>query len=311
MTRRDYLIVGPTLAIAAVLALAPGVLEDYGLSVLINLLTYIALATAWAFFSGPTRYVSLAASAFFGVGAYAVAILGESHGYLFALLAGAVVGSGLALLVGLATLRLRGMYFVIFTFGLSALVLEVVTWWEFNVAGAMGRYVFLDIGATEIFYQLLAVSLAIVGLWWLRDRSRIGHALSVIGSDETVARQIGINVTALKLSTFVVSALVMTLVGAILAPRWSYIDPTIAFNPSISFLTVIMALLGGMGRLWGPALGVVPLTLLSDYLSASMPNYFLIVLGACFLVIVFFIPHGLSGLAESVFRDLRRRAAPG
>ena len=311
MTRQDYLIVGPTLAIAAVLALAPGMLEDYGLSVLINLLTYIALATAWAFFSGPTRYVSLAASAFFGVGAYAVAILGESHGYLFALVAGAVVGSGLALLVGLATLRLRGMYFVIFTFGLAELVLEVVTWWEFNVAGAMGRYVFLDIGATEIFYQLLAVSLAIVGLWWLRDRSRIGHALSVIGSDETVARQIGINVTALKLATFVVSAVVMTLVGAILAPRWSYIDPTIAFNPSISFLTVIMALLGGMNRLWGPALGVVPLTLLSDYLSTSVPNYFSIVLGACFLAIVFFIPHGLSGLAESGYRYLRRRAALG
>jgi branched-chain amino acid transport system permease protein len=311
LSRHDVIAGGALAVIVAGLAAAPGFADDYVLSVLLNLLSYIALATAWAFFSGPTRYISLAASAFFGTGAYAVAVLGESHGYAVALAAAVAVSALLALLVGLATLRLRGMYFVIFTFGLAELVRELVTWMEFNVAGAMGRYVFLDITTSDIYYQVLVLALLAVVLWWLRDRSRFGYALSVIGSDETVARQIGINVTAIKLAAFVASAVIMALVGAALAPRWSYIDPSIAFNPSISFLTVIMALLGGMRRFWGPALGVVPLTLLSDYLSATVPDYFSIALGACFLVIVFFIPNGLAGLVETRWAAFRRGRGAG
>ena len=91
----------------------------------------------------------------------------------------------------------------------------------------------------------------------------------------------------------------MTLAGAILAPRWSYMDATVAFNPNISFLTVIMALLGGATSVWGPMLGVVPLVLISDYLSVTMPNYFSVVLGLVLLGIVFFIPNGLIGLLQS------------
>jgi len=91
----------------------------------------------------------------------------------------------------------------------------------------------------------------------------------------------------------------MTLAGAILAPRWSYMDPTVAFNPNISFLTVIMALLGGATSVWGPMLGVVPLVLISDYLSVTVPNYFSVVLGLALLGIVFFIPNGLIGLLQA------------
>jgi branched-chain amino acid transport system permease protein len=119
----------------------------------------------------------------------------------------------------------------------------------------------------------------IIALWMVRDRSRMGFALKTLGADETVARQVGINTVALKVGTFVVSSVVMTLAGAILAPRWSYMDATIAFNPNTSFLTVIMALLGGATSVWGPMLGVVPLVLISDYLSVTVPNYFSVVLG--------------------------------
>ena len=88
----------------------------------------VALATAWAFFSGPTRYISLATAAFFGIGIYALAIL---HVYVpmpLASLAPPVVGFLVALVVGLSTLRLRGVYFVIFTFGLTELMHQVINW---------------------------------------------------------------------------------------------------------------------------------------------------------------------------------------
>ena len=96
----------------------------------------------------------------------------------------------------------------------------------------------------------------------------------MIGEDETVARHCGIDTTAPSSPLFAISAAFMTLTGAIMAPRWTYIDPAIAFNPMISFQVVIMALLGGAHRLYGPLLGVVPLVLLFELLSANFPNTF-------------------------------------
>jgi len=289
-------------ALLGLALLAPRLANAYWLSLLVNILMYVALATGWAFFSGATRYVSLAASAFFGVGAYAVAVFAPDYSYPVALLAALGISSVLALFVGLATLRLSGMYFVIFTFGLATLVREIVTWWEFNIAQKAGRHLFLPITTTHIYYQLLALCAGIIALWLIRDKSRLGFALATLGADETVARQIGINTVALKVGTFVVSALSMTLAGAILAPRWSYMDATVAFNPNTSFLTVIMALLGGATSVWGPMLGVVPLVLISDYLSVTVPNYFSVVLGLVLLAIVFLVPNGLIGLLEPLSR---------
>ncbi len=291
----------------AALLVVPHFANAYWLSLLINILTYVALATGWAFFSGPTRYVSLAASAFFGVGAYSVATIAPDYSYGVAVLAGVAASIVLSAFIGLATLRLSGMYFVIFTFGLATLVREIVSWWEFNIAQKAGRHLFLSITTTDIYYQLLALCVVVILLWIIRDRSRMGFALTTLGADETVARQVGINTTALKIGTFVVSSVVMTLAGAILAPRWSYMDATVAFNPMTSFLTVIMALLGGATSVWGPMLGVVPLVLISDYLSVTVPNYFSVVLGLCFLGIVFFVPDGLVGLLQTWAAWLRAR----
>lgn len=300
------------LAVVAALIVAPRYIDSYRLAQLLDIFKYVALATGWAFFSGPTRYISLAASAFYGVGNYTIAVLAEDYGYLNALGAAAAIGIFLSAFVGLATLRLKGMYFVIFTFGLATLVREIVTWYEASIAVKAGRYlynlpVFTSDTTRDIYYQLLALCVFIIGLWLIRDRTRMGFAIKTLGADETVARQIGINTTALKIGTFVISALVMTLAGAIMAPRASYIDPTTAFNPTVSFLTVIMALLGGATSVWGPMLGAIPLVLIQDWISINVPNYFSIVLGLCFLGIVFFIPDGLLGLLQKWRRQWRAR----
>ena len=111
-----------------------------------------------------------------------------------------------------------------------------------------------------------------------------------------MARHAGIDTTRAKLTLFAVSALFMTLTGAVMAPRWTYIDPAIAFSPLLSFEVVIMALLGGAGSLFGPLLGAVPLVLLFEVLSANFPNYFSILLGIVFIVIVYLLPRGVIGL---------------
>ena len=204
----------------------------------------------------------------------------------------------IALVVGLATLRLRGIFFVIFTFGLAELIRQIVTWYEVKITRTVGRYIFLDIGQEQIYWQLLALAVLVFVVGWLIGRSRLGLALRVIGDDETVARHVAIDTTRAKLILFAVSAAFMSVAGAVMAPRWTYIDPAIAFNPMISFQVVIMALLGGAGKLYGPLLGVVPLVILFEVINANFPNHFAIVLGVVFIVIVYFLPGGVAGLYD-------------
>jgi branched-chain amino acid transport system permease protein len=295
-----------TAAALALLAALPLVVGDYALGVLVGVVSYVTLATAWAMFSGHTRYISLATVAFFGVGAYSVAVLGEALPYPLVLAAALAAGVALALVVGLSTLRLAGVYFVIFTFGLAELVRQLITWYEVNVTGTLGRYIFLPLETRHIYWQLLALAAATLAISAWIGRSRIGLALRVIGDDELVAAHSGINLARTKLELFVLSAAIITLAGAIQSPRWVYVEPSIVFNPTVSFLTVIMALLGGAGRLWGPALGAVPLFLLFEWLSANFPDHFSILLGALFILIVFALPDGVLAAVER----LRRRRAP-
>ena len=303
MSGKKEIIIWVISAIAlAGLALLPRWLTDeYYLSLMISILMYCVLATAWALFSGPTRYISLATVAFFGMGAYVTAVFGESLPWAAVLAIAAGVGLVMALLVGLSTLRLSGVYFVIFSFGLAELVKQLVTWWEVNITKDLGRYVFVEITQLDIYWQLLALLALVLALRALINRSRLGLALRVIGEDETVATHVGINTTTAKLLLFAVSAVFITVTGAIMAPRWTYIDPSIAFAPAVSFQTLIMALLGGAGALFGPILGAVPLVLLFEYLGANFPNHFSILLGLVFIVIVYFIPQGLSGVLAKLF----------
>ena len=294
--------------IIAALAAFPLVASGYHLALGISLLYFTVLATAWALFSGPTHYISLATAAFFGIGAYTTAVLTDFLPWPLVLVAAAIVGVVVALVVGLSTLRLSGIYFVIFSFGLAELVRQLVAWYEINIHGSVGRYIFADTTSEGIYWRLLALVVMVLGAGWLIRHSRLGLAVRVIGQDETVARHCGIDTTRAKLVLFAVSAGFMTVTGAVMAPRWTYIDPAIAFNPVLSFEVVIMALFGGAGTLFGPLLGAVPLVLLFEVLIATFPNYFSIVLGAVFVLIVYGLPNGVIGLLQAKLPMLRRAA---
>lgn len=286
----------------ALLAVAPLLVSDYGLGLLIGAATYVTLASAWALFSGQTHYISLATVAFYGTGAYTVAVLNEVLPYAAVLLVAGLIGGAMALVVGLSTLRLRGVYFVIFSFGLAELIRQDITWYEVNVTGTLGRYIFLDVTTRQIYWQMLALGAMTIALTAWINRNRLGMALRVIGDDETVAAHSGINLARVKLIAFVLSAVILTLAGAITSPRYVYVEPSIVFNPTVSFLTVIMALLGGANRLWGPALGAVPLFLVFEFLSVNFPDTYPIFLGLLFIGVVFLVPNGLIAAAERLTR---------
>ena len=141
-------------------------------------------------------------------------------------------------------------------------------------------------------------------LGWVIGRSRLGFALRIIGDDETVARHSGIDTAKAKILLFMVPGSVAAITGAILAPRYVYIEPALAFSPMLSFQVVIMALLGGTGRLWGPLVGVIPFTFLWEAISISFPNQTTLLLGVSVLVIVYLLPKGFVGLIDNARRKM-------
>lgn len=301
MTRSILPAILAVLGLGSVAAAVPFVLGTYWLSVAINMAMYVALCTAWTIFSGQTSLVSLATAAFLGCGVYVAAIFGDTMPFPLLLCVTAAVTAAFAGIVGFATLRLSGVYFVIFSFGLSEFVRQLVTWSEATYGGTVGRYILTGASQTTVYTQLVGLTMAIFVIGLMLDRSRYGWALRAIGQDEQAAAHLGIATTRIKWAVFVLSSVMMALVGATIAPRWTYIDPNIAFNLLVSFQVLIFALFGGTQRLYGPLLGVIPLVLLFEILAASFPNHFMILLGCVFLAGVYLLPGGVLGLFDRSF----------
>ncbi|MCJ7594805.1 MAG: branched-chain amino acid ABC transporter permease, partial [Desulfobacterales bacterium] len=201
----------------------------------------------------------------------------------------------LALFIGLLTLRLKGMYFIIFTFGISELIRHFLLWFETNFTGTVGRWV-VAVDHTTVYYIMLIIFvIALITAQMIR-RSKFGLALQSIGEHEEAAIHIGINVTVLQTMTFAVSAFFMGATGAIMATRWTYIDPVIAFNPLFSFMPVLMAIFGGIGHLFGPIIGAALFSLLEEVLITEFPYYYMLVFGIILIAVISFLPNGLVGL---------------
>ncbi|MEW6401934.1 MAG: branched-chain amino acid ABC transporter permease [Chloroflexota bacterium] len=279
------------------LAILPGFLPDYALISLITILMYGILTLSWTMFSGATNNISLATAALFGIGIYCTAVLHKTLPLPVIILISGLLCFAFALLTGLLTLRLKGVYFILFTFGVTALLRNVIQWWEAHITFTVGRHVS---GAdNEIVYGYILAIFAITLLSsFLLRHSSLGMALQGIGENEDAAEHIGINVTGVKVIVFACSAIFMGATGAVMATRWRYIDAGIAFNPLLSFLPVLMAIFGGTSRLAGPLLGAAFFTVLQEYLITRYPYLYMLLMGVTFIAVILYLPGGLIILAE-------------
>ena len=294
--RLKYIVLG--LLLVALLGLPVYVSSSSYVVILVtNILMYVVMTLSWAIFSGPTGYISLAPAVFFGVGVYASALLNDSLPLPLVIFIGGLASFALAYLVGSATLRLRGMYFTMFTFGLVELVRNLVHWWEVNITGTVGRLIPSEEPAI-VFYYMVAVFLAVLLSSYLIKRSRWGLALQSIGESEEAASHTGVNVNRVKAVFFGVSAFFMGLTGATISMRLSYIDPTTAFNMQYSFLPVLMAIFGGTGHLYAPVVGATLFSLLDEVLTTKSPYYYMLIFGLTMIVVIRFMPHGLEAMIE-------------
>lgn len=296
---------GLGLALLLVLALALAWIDSPSLrSLALSCLMYVTLASAWAMFSGPTRYLSLATSAFFGIGAYASVLVLDSLPWPLVVATGAASAALLATLIGALTLHLRGTYFAVLTFGITELTRHVVTYVEKQFSGTVGRVIVTAPDDTTLYLTMLTLAVLVIGVGaWLR-RSRFGLALAGIGADELRAATLGVPTRSVKLGGFALSAAFAGAVGAAMAVRWTYIDPAAVFNPFIGFQTVVIAMVGGAASLAGPVVAAILFSLLTEFLRVQLPYAYLVVLGVLLIVSVIWLPDGIAAL-----RPRRARAA--
>jgi len=286
-----------TLILLLLLVTSPLYAPAYTLILLTVIFMYIILTVSWVIFSGPTGYMSLAPAAFFGVGIYTAAILGSKLPLLIVVCIGGLFSVCLALLVGALTLRLRGIYFAIFTFGLVMLIAHLLLFWELHVTGTRGRFV-IAVDHTTVYYVMLGILVILLLTALFIRHSKFGLALQSIGENEDAAAHTGINVTLVKVITFAISAFFIGAAGAIMATRWTYIDPFIAFNPLFSFMPVLMAIFGGMGQLYGPIIGAVIFAYLEEFLITRFPYYYMLIFGVILVFAILYMPNGIVGLIQ-------------
>lgn len=295
--RRELRALGWIVVTIVGLLVAPRFVESTTVITLITVLMYATLTVSWAMFSGPTRHVSLATAALFGVGVYTAALLRDVLPIEVIILIGAGISMLLATAIGLLTLRLRGVYFILFTFGVTALIQNVARWLETHLATTVGRH--LTGAGNDVVYLLATIIFggALLASFLLRN-SAVGQALMGIGENQDAAEHIGIPVTKIKVATFAGSAFFMGAIGAVMATRWRYIDPAIAFDPLLSFYPVVMAIFGGTARLYGPILGTLILVLLREFLITEYPFVYLLLFGLTLVVVVLWLPAGLVAFTE-------------
>jgi branched-chain amino acid transport system permease protein len=296
---RDWLVL---FAIAGWGLALPSFGSDFVVSMALTCLMYIALSSSWGLFCGLSRYLSLATSAFFGVGAYSGALLLEKIGWVPAILAAAGITGLLAVVIGLAVLHLRGTYFAVLTFGMTELIRHAISYFEKSVTGTVGR-VLTDVPDSKVVYlTMLTIAVLTVALSIVVRRTRFGLALAGIGADEARAQTLGVDTRLVKLAGFAMTAVVAGAVGAAMSVRWTYIDPHTVFNPFIGFQTVLIALIGGAITLWGPLVAAIVFSVLAETLRIQAPQIYMMTLGVLLILSVLYLPGGLASLRWDTYK---------
>ena len=293
LPKRDLVVLA---VLASAASFIPAFASDFLISLALTCLMYAVLSSSWALFCGSTRYLSLATSAFFGLGAYTGALLLSEVPWLVAVAAGALLATVVAAVMGAAVLHLRGTYFAVLTFGMTELIRHAVTYFEKQVTGTVGRVLMTVPDTRTVYFTVLGLAVLAVLTSIVVRRSRFGLALAGIGADEQRAQTLGVNTRWVKISGFAMTAAFAGAVGAAMSVRWTYIDPVTVFNPFIGFQTVLIALIGGAATLWGPLAAAVVFSLLAETLRLQLPQIYMMALGLLLILSVLYLPGGLASL---------------
>lgn len=270
------------------------------------------LGQAWNILGGYGGQFSFGHAAFFGTGAYTVAVLQVQLGVnpWIGLVAGGAMAVAVAAFIGFTTFRygLRGSYFALVTLAFAEVLRILANTVPFTGAG-VGILIPLEQSAANLqfaskagYYWLVwAIAFAaFLTVWWI-GHSRFGARLMAVRDNEDAARALGVDPFAVKMRAIMLSGLFSGLAGAFYAQYFLYLDPAIAYGPAISVESLLVPIVGGMGTLFGPLLGAVALHGVSEAsraLIGDLPGISLVLYGTILILMVLFAPRGLAGLVR-------------
>jgi len=304
---------GLPLLLAAVVLAVPLVLKSpYWLNVLILVLVWTTLGTAWNIVGGYAGQLSLGHSAFFGLGAYTLALTAGKLGWnpWAGIALGMVLSVPLALFIGSITFRLHGPYFVLASLAIAEVLRLVTLAWRSVTNGAVGLmvpFLFEGISRAPYYWFIAVVAIVAVGLTWWIERHKLGYYLTAIREDQETAESIGINTTGYKNLALVLSAVIAAVTGSFYASYLSYIEPDIVLSEPVSLQMAIVAIIGGRGTVFGPAVGATLLVLASELFRAQFKQAHLLIYGLLLMAAILFLPGGVLGTLQQ--RIKARRAA--
>lgn len=302
-------------AFCAVMLVLPFVLGNFWLRVMTTALMFAGMGHGMQMIFGLAGWPALGNVVFFGVGAYAAALLNLRADVpaLLAVPLGGVAAALVALVAARAMLSLRGSYFLMATVALNAAMLELTQVGRALTNGPQGLTLDPVVsGSPQFVYQtfyfifLAAVGLS-AGLLLLLRHSRLGYGLLAIKGNEDAALMLGIPSFRYKAIAWAASAGVTGVIGGIYAFWIGYIDPESAFDLLISLAVILMVLLGGRLLVFGPIIGAFLYELVDVVAWRELNEARLAALGIALVIIVRFLPGGLPELSDHVARLVRRR----
>lgn len=311
------------LSIAVLLLILPLILEalqPYLLHATILLLLFAMLAVAWNILGGYCGQISLGHSVFFGIGSYTtiMLLLAMNMSPWLGLIIGVIFSVLASILLGYPTFRLRGPYFSLATLAMGEIMRRVFLYFRGHTGGAIGLIVpFLRTDSLLYFqfltktpYYYIALVFLATAIYTTRriEESKLGYYLKAIREDEDAAEAMGIDVTKYKLKAIMISALFTSIGGSFYVQFIRFLDPESAFSLEFSIDIAIMAIIGGMGTVWGPVLGAALLTpiieITRSLLGGTYLGAHLILFGAILIAIVIMVPQGLVVRFQGSFQSI-------
>ncbi len=303
-----------TIAFALIAVALPLVIKaPYQQHILILVLIWATMGTAWNLLSGYAGQVSFGHAAFFGVGAYSAGLLTLHLGLSpwWGLILGPVMAMLVALPIGAIAFRLRGPYFALATLALGEIFRLVFLNTTSFTNGAKGILIMPAITSKLFYYYvglgMLAVTVLVV---YLIVHSKVGFYLVSIREDQDAATSLGIPTTIYKNLALLPSALFTGLAGAFYMNYVAFIEPNIVFNlTNISVMVILVVMLGGVATTWGPTIGAALYIIMGELFRTTLGPANVLVFGVIVCLIIMFLPNGIAGELDILKRITQRKKA--
>lgn len=285
--------------VLAFLISIPVFASDYWITLLVLVLIYTVYASGWNLFSGLTGYTNFGLAWFIGVSGYVSSLLIADHQFfwLAAWPVGALFVSFVSIGVGYILLRIKGVYFAISMVALTEGTRELfgTEYLEPLTHGGKGVPFVAGISLPQLYWSILLLAVITLILCYRITSSKFGLRLLAIREDEQAAETLGIHATREKMIAFVLSGFLTGLAGAIHFTYQNYIDPSFGFTIHLTLTPIVMTLFGGVGTVFGPAIGATLFTFIHEILWAELTVLYMAIFGGILILLILFFPQGLLG----------------